>query len=229
MVGNEIKTLIKTVYGMLWDVLVLYEKTDCYNKIPESEKEVDIWDYMDDKLLEVRKTINMIFLGEEETRLKNKGFVVFLDVDGVLNTRTTVQRTPDGYTGIDSARVEILAKVIQKMGGGDIVLSSDWKKMKSSADDYTYLVSKLEQWGLTISAHTKDQTYTARGAGILAYLKEHPEIMEYVILDDHKFDFENYKKLWERLLITDGIERAKFAARTPAVETILFLDYIKEF
>lgn len=70
MMGNEIRTSIKTIYGMLWDVLVLYEKTDCYNKIPESEKEVDIWDYMGDKLLEVRKTINMIFLGEEEIKSK---------------------------------------------------------------------------------------------------------------------------------------------------------------
>ena len=52
--------------------------------------------------------------------------------------------------------------------------------------------------------------------------------MEYVILDDCKFDFQDYRKLWERLLITDGIERAKFAAKTPAVETMLFLDYIKE-
>lgn len=27
-------------------------------------------------------------------------FLVFLDVDGVLNTRTTVKRTPYGHTGI---------------------------------------------------------------------------------------------------------------------------------
>ena len=41
---------------------------------------------------------------------KHKNFVVFLDVDGVLNTRTTVQQTPKGYQGIDDARVEVLAK-----------------------------------------------------------------------------------------------------------------------
>ena len=57
----------------------------------------------------------------------------------------------------------------------------------------------------------------------------HPNIDEYVILDDQKFDFEDYKKLWERLLITDGIERAEFASRTPAIEAILFRDYIKSF
>ena len=31
MVEKEVRTSIKTVYGMLWDVLALYEKTDCYN------------------------------------------------------------------------------------------------------------------------------------------------------------------------------------------------------
>lgn len=160
--------------------------------------------------------------------MKNKSFVVFLDIDGVLNSRTTVQRTPDGYQGIDDARVEILAKVIGNMGGGDIVLSSDWKKMKSTDDNYIYLVSKLEKFGLSISAHTMDSKQD-RGAGILAYLEEHKEVKEYVILDDRRFDFEDYKRLWERLLITDGIERARFASNTPAVETMLFLDYIKEY
>ena len=52
-------------------------------------------------------------------------FAVFLDIDGVLNTRTTVQRTPDGYRGIDDARVDILAKAVKKYGETDIVLSSD--------------------------------------------------------------------------------------------------------
>ena len=42
----------------------------------------------------------------------NMKFIIFLDVDGVLNTRTTVQRSPDGYKGIDVARVDILAKAI---------------------------------------------------------------------------------------------------------------------
>lgn len=101
--------------------------------------------------------------------MKNKSFVVFLDVDGVLNSKTTVQKTPEGYRGIDDARVEILSRVIEKMGGGDIVLSSDWKEMEPTQEDYVYLVSKLEKYGLTLSAHTEDQMYK-RGAGIQVYL-----------------------------------------------------------
>lgn len=85
----------------------------------------------------------------------------------------------------------------------------------------------MKKYGLSISAHTKDQKHN-RGEGIVNYLKEHPEIAEYVILDDCRFDFADYKKLWERLLLTDGIERAEFASKTPAIEALVFFDYINE-
>ena len=98
---------------------------------------------------------------------KQNHFAVFLDVDGVLNTETTCKKTPNGYKGIDNARVEILAKIIDKIGGGNIVLSSDWKEMKSTDDDYIYLVDKLALYGLKIVAQTQDITYKRkRGAGI---------------------------------------------------------------
>lgn len=157
--------------------------------------------------------------------VRHRQFVVFLDVDGVLNTRTTVQHTPRGFTGIDDARVRILAKAIEKYGGGDLVLTSDWKRLSKTNDDYIYLVSKLEKQGLTITSHAPDVNY-ARGAGVAKYLEQHPEIEEYVVLDDYPFDFERFEKIWERLLLTNGIENIRFASRTPAVEALLFKDYI---
>lgn len=166
------------------------------------------------------------FFKERRKWMKHKKFVVFLDVDGVLNTSTTVKRTPNDYTGIDNARVAILANAIEQYGEGDIILSSDWKKLKETHEDYLYLVEKLAKHNLLIAGKTEGSN-RARGAGILAYLAEHPEIEEYIILDDNKFDFQDHKKLWERLLITNGIERARFASNTPAVEAILFMEYIK--
>lgn len=155
-------------------------------------------------------------------------FAVFLDVDGVLNTRTTCQHTPDGYTGIDNARVEILANAIKKYDSYEVILTSDWKEMDECDDDYLYLLEKLDLYGLSISGKTEDQVNN-RGKGVIDYLKAHPEIDDYVILDDYRYDFEDYKQLWERLLITDGIERAEFASRTPEVEAMIFMDYIKKF
>lgn len=159
---------------------------------------------------------------------KHNKFVVFLDIDGVLNTRTTIQSSPKGYTGIDDARVTVLANTIRKYGGGDIVLASDWKNLKEGDEDYLYLLTKLNREGLTISGKTKDEK-NARGVGVWEYLQIHPEIEEYVIFDDNTFDFRDHRKLWERLLLTNGIENAKFASHAPAVEALIFMDYLKLF
>lgn len=159
--------------------------------------------------------------------MKKTSFAVFLDVDGVLNTRTTVQTTPDGHIGIDDARVEILANVMKNFDDVELILSSDWKDIKLG-NDYEYLESKLGKYGLKISGQTED-TKKNRGVGINNYLLHHPEIEEYVILDDNIFDFEEDIKLWERLLITNGIENAEFASGSPSVEARLFLEYIKSF
>lgn len=87
---NEIKTSIKTVYGMIWDILALYEKTDGYNSVP-GEENVDIWDYLGDKLLKIRKTTDMLFLGEREIKTKmsriideTEQFVRSYEIPGVV-------------------------------------------------------------------------------------------------------------------------------------------------
>ncbi|MBD5506995.1 MAG: hypothetical protein HDR05_02780 [Lachnospiraceae bacterium] len=59
---NEIKTSIQSVYEKLWEVLALYEKTDCYNTVPPGEKEQDISEYMGNKLLEIKREIHDSFL-----------------------------------------------------------------------------------------------------------------------------------------------------------------------
>lgn len=102
-------------------------------------------------------------------------FAVFLDVDGVLNTKTTCKHTPDGYTGIDDARVEILANAIKMYDCYEVILTSDWKEMRESDDDYIYLLEKLDLYGLYISGKTEDQGNN-RGKGVIDYLKAHPEI-----------------------------------------------------
>ena len=43
---------------------------------------------------------------------KRMSFAVFLDIDGVLNSRTTCERTPDYHVGIDDLRVEDRKSVV---------------------------------------------------------------------------------------------------------------------
>lgn len=50
---------------------------------------------------------------------------------------------------------------------------------------------------------------------------------EYILLESNNF-IENYRKIWERLILTKGIENSQLASETPAIETLIFMDYIKE-
>ena len=96
--------------------------------------------------------------------------------------------------------------------------------------DFIYLVEALKKYDIEVLGRTKERWGSQREEGIKDYLKEHPDVEEYVILDDNQYGFDDYNKMWERFLDTKGkgIENATYASRTPAIETMLFLDAIKE-
>ena len=50
---------------------------------------------------------------------------------------------------------------------------------------------------------------------------------EYILLESNNF-IENYRKICERLILTKGIENSQLASETPAIEALIFMDYIKE-
>ena len=64
---------------------------------------------------------------------------------------------------------------------------------------------------------------------ILNYLELHPEIEDFVILDDQHYGFYGYRKLWESFLDTQGkgIEYAVLASKRPSLQAMLFLDAIR--
>ena len=134
--------------------------------------------------------------------------IIFLDVDGVLNRHHwrygTKKKSPMGYTGIESKYIAQLKRIVDDTGA-EIVLSSDWQMCfdtdecdSEKADpDGTYLVQCLKEFGLQILCKShgkwcKNQRVTGRGGEIRLYLKLHPEVTDYVILDDIEFpDFTN--------------------------------------
>lgn len=125
---------------------------------------------------------------EKETK------IIFLDVDGVLNDDNTNTRTPDGYTGVDEKYIKNLKRIVDRTGA-EIVLSSDWKFEYPNGPAGRYLKEQLEKEGLKIKAKTpgdsRGRGFTGRGGEILAYLKKHPEVRNFVILDDNRFrDFQ---------------------------------------
>lgn len=158
--------------------------------------------------------------------------VVFLDVDGVLNTKKSCVHAPSGiYVGIDEARVEILSKIMKLYRIEGVVLTSTWKNLKNDDEDYIYLVESLNKQGIEILGKTEEKQERQRAEGVLCFLKEHPEIEEFVILDDQHYGFGDYQKLWENFIDTKGkgIEYGTTASKTPTVTSILFEDAIKKY
>ena len=140
--------------------------------------------------------------------------VIFLDIDGVLNCDTSKSYCHDDtygiITGIDSDKVKRLAKIVEETKA-QIILSSDWKigwnihYVGRKPSHVKYLDNHLYKKGkLIIKDKTPDiNKGWSRGEEILSYLKTHPDIDNYVILDDTFFDDFIIKEIEEHLVLTD--------------------------
>lgn len=109
--------------------------------------------------------------------------VIFLDIDGVLNLYC---ESRDEYgCCFHQHLVDNLKRLIDKTGA-KIVISSTWR--------FSGLVIMKEMWekrnlpgeviGITPNFMKHYGTTLCRGKEIDSYLEEHPEITNYVILDD---------------------------------------------
>ena len=135
--------------------------------------------------------------------------VIFCDVDGVLNNESTSELTPNGYRGVSDKLIRNLRKIVDETGA-KIVLSSDWRLLKDTpvnGKDYDYLVESLDKVsGLTLFDHTADISWSQRGAEIRKYLKDHPSITDFAVLDDILFLGFTDEDLIEHIVLTDAEE-----------------------
>ncbi|MCR5273079.1 MAG: hypothetical protein K6E13_08855 [Lachnospiraceae bacterium] len=156
--------------------------------------------------------------------------VVFLDIDGVLNTRTSCVAAPSGVViGIDESRVGVLKKAMDIGGFDGVVLTTTWKNLRKDNVDYLYMTDLLKKHGIQIHGQTEDKFLAGREWGILKYIDLHPEVEEFVIIDDQHYGFDNSSKLWDRYLDKkgQGIENSEYASKTPSISAMLFMDGIR--
>lgn len=154
--------------------------------------------------------------------------VIFLDIDGVLNTPSSESRCGE-YTGIDDDKVERLKKIVEKTKA-EIVLISTWKKYWRKEEklkplqDYSanYLDEKLAKQGLKAIDKTKDKAdgrYLSRGESILEYVYRN-SVENYIILDDCQFDYDGCD-LTDNYVKTNQIEGLSEQQVKVACETLL--------
>lgn len=154
--------------------------------------------------------------------------VIFLDIDGVLNTPSSESRCGE-YIGIDDEKVEKLKKIVEKTKA-EIVLISTWKKYWRKEEklkplqDYSanYLDEKLAKQGLKAIDKTKDKAdgrYLSRGESILEYVYRN-NVENYIILDDCQFDYDGCD-LTDNYIKTNQIEGLSEQQVKVACETLL--------
>lgn len=99
--------------------------------------------------------------------------VLFLDVDGVLNSRSTTN-FHDLYP-IDPYMAFLVGR-IQLQTGCEVVLSSSWKNHPDGVQNVSKRVVQLLDKTPNVEG--------VRGNEIQAWLDKHPEVDKYAILDD---------------------------------------------
>lgn len=66
----ENRTEIAKIYGMLWDIISIYDETDGYNKLSRGVSNIDISEYMTARFKEIRKEVSTLYLGKVNIRNK---------------------------------------------------------------------------------------------------------------------------------------------------------------
>lgn len=127
--------------------------------------------------------------------------VVFLDIDGVLNSNLwneSHQREISDGTLIDMEKIRLLSKLIQSTNS-KIILHSGWKywfdsDLKPLCREAENLRSLLEKEGLTIADITPDHATEeikksrkfslVKADEMLAWLAEHKDVEKWIVIDD---------------------------------------------
>lgn len=157
--------------------------------------------------------------------------VLFLDVDGVLNSifwNDSHQKEISDGTLIDEEKIKILAPMIKRVGA-KIVLHSGWRfwfddDMKPLRPEATRLVEMLRREGLSLEGRTPDLTTEeirrtkkfslVKADEILLWLRQHCDVDGWVVLDDldlHNVEIEKHQVKPDQTigLTMEDIEKAE--------------------
>ena len=145
--------------------------------------------------------------------------VIFLDIDGVLNTSETYtkafyasQRTLDYKIEIDKFRLEYLKEIVDKTEA-KIVLSSSFRRFFENQNDIILprtlkgkkVYDLFKQYGITIYDITPTN-FNKREDQIKEWLSNKQDIDSFIIIDDEPSMFFD---LYDRLIQTSKIRRSQ--------------------
>lgn len=122
--------------------------------------------------------------------------VIFLDIDGVLNSRQYDLCRGDNEGNIDLSRLSLIKQLIL-CTGAEIVLTSTWRSHWDPNGEKTDMVGKeMEETFLRGGISFYDKTpeiNNDRAKEIKSWLEIHPDVVNFVIIDDMKFGWGEFE------------------------------------
>jgi len=120
--------------------------------------------------------------------------VIFLDIDGVLNSAVYDRQRTEKDGNIDKTRLAIVKELVNKTGAR-IVLSSSWRnhweKNFDECDDVgKEIITDFASAGLEIYDKTPKFGYLDRSDEIRMWLNENPDVDAFVIFDDNGYGWD---------------------------------------
>ena len=128
--------------------------------------------------------------------------VIFLDVDGVLNSKEFIMsqhingKRKGGIIGTSDEMMDRLQTIV-KESGAIIVMSSSWRGGFMAGNEHfeKNITKPFAKRNMFITDITPRDRNMERGLEIKAWLDKHPEVERFIILDDEEFDIhEHYPK-----------------------------------
>ena len=132
--------------------------------------------------------------------------VIFLDIDGVLNSDEYVDRVKKSdiqgiERDIDIEKVKLLKRAIDETGA-KVVLSSSWRYTKNAR----YLKELLANYGIGVDSTPYIQD--KRGLEIKKWLSENQGVEDFLIIDDEIFDSFDEELMKKLVKISNGNGRS---------------------
>lgn len=144
--------------------------------------------------------------------------IIFLDVDGVLNTSKTFKRVYDLFknTGkkeleIDLFRLEYLKQIIDETGA-KTVLSSSWRRFFDKIDNKIIPLNEkgrsfynlLNNYGIEIYDKLNNELCNSREKLIIEWLSKRDDVESFIMIDDEPTLFN---VLIDRLIVTSNVKK----------------------
>ncbi len=133
--------------------------------------------------------------------------VIFLDIDGVLNTEKTYEKIYNEYiltnhksVPIDEEKIIYLKEIVEATTAR-IILSSSWRrfcefennKIVSTDTNMNYLINILKKYNLEIYDITSYEKNGHRGLEIEEWLTHH-KVESFIIFDDIETDLKEFNE-----------------------------------